>query len=95
MYGDNEVGRPANIVDTGHPAPALRSSEGHSRRNGLHVRDSCALRDRLFTMLAPLLRVEDWGLWDDYQIPPVSRWEEEWGGLLAMTALGRSRHPPH
>lgn len=33
--------------------------------------------DRLKTMLAPLVRGDDFRLWDDSQIPPGARWQEE------------------
>jgi formylglycine-generating enzyme required for sulfatase activity len=43
--------------------------------------------DRLKTMLRPLLRGEDLRLWDDSQIPPGARWQEEIAAALATAKV--------
>ncbi|MFM7361962.1 MAG: SUMF1/EgtB/PvdO family nonheme iron enzyme [Cyanobium sp.] len=43
--------------------------------------------DRLKTMLAPLLRDEDFRLWDDSQIPAGSLWKEEIAAALATAKV--------
>jgi hypothetical protein len=43
--------------------------------------------DRLKTMLAPLVRGDDLRLWDDSQIPPGARWQEEIARALATARV--------
>ncbi|MFM9100651.1 MAG: toll/interleukin-1 receptor domain-containing protein, partial [Cyanobium sp.] len=73
-----------------HPADHRPALTPRLERHQLFISYSRADRqwvDRLKTMLAPLLRDEDFRLWDDSQIPAGSLWKEEIAAALATAKV--------